>query len=105
MDPADLGQRLLQRPAVVEVGAVVELNAIPRIDRDEVDVVFAFFAEQGEQLVEQKVGGDDGGPGVEDESVAMVSGAAAAELGLFVDDGDGIPAGGAPRLSRRNRRR
>ena len=49
---ADLFQRLLDRSAIVEGRAVSELDAIPREDVGESDVIFSAFAEELEELIE-----------------------------------------------------
>src|SRR5205823_13957403 len=77
---ADLLQRLLDRSAIVEEGAVGELHAIPGVQIDKLHVVFAFLAEELEELVEEKLRGDHGWPHVPGKSVALRDRGAPAEL-------------------------
>src|SRR5689334_2159997 len=82
---ADLLERLLDRPAVIEVPAVVEDDAVPWIQRHELYVIFPPLAEQCEQLIEQKRRRDDGWAHVEGESVPPDHHRAAAKLILLFD--------------------
>ncbi len=66
---------------VFERAAIVEFDAVERIDRDEVDIVHGSASGGGEDLLDQERRGDDGGTGVEGESVLAVDIGAAAGLG------------------------
>jgi hypothetical protein len=68
--------------------SIVKPNAIPRIDRHKRDVVLPLFVEQREQFIEQEMGGDNGGAGVEGVAVFVINPGSPTELGLFVEDGD-----------------
>jgi hypothetical protein len=68
-------------------------HAIPWFDREELDVVGAVFAEEGEQLVEEEGGGQDGGTGVEEKSVTTEDAGAAAVVGLAFEEGDLVSEG------------
>ena len=94
VDGADVGEQTLFVSDVVEAGAVVELDAVEGIYRDELEVVFTLAPDEFEEFVEQVGGGDDGGAGVEGEAVALEDRGATARLFVGLEDGD-VPAAGA----------
>jgi hypothetical protein len=63
-------------------------HAIPWFDREEFDVVGAIFTEEGEEFVEEEGGGQDGGAGVIEKSVAAEDAGASAVVGLAFEQGD-----------------
>ena len=83
-EAGDLGAHRGVVAAVVEVRAVVELDAIKRIQRAQLDIVGHLAAAQRPQLFEHERHGDDGRPGVERVAVlSMNIGAAAGSIELF----------------------
>ena len=59
--------------AVIEMGAVIETDAVERRHQTQVDMVFHFFAAQREQLFNQIGQCDDGGASIESEAVLFVN--------------------------------
>ena len=99
--PATTGAPRRNRPAVVTGPIVRSSNlefflaraAQARVEGDEADIVLHPPAEQGEQLFEQELGGDDRRPGVEAETVLLEHLRAPAEHRRPVDQRHRIPLG------------
>ena len=92
-DALDLRERGLQRAAVIEGVAVGELEAIPRRQRDQLDVIGEAFAEEREQFFEQERRRDDRRAGVVPEALALIDLGASAQGRAAVDEGHGIAFG------------
>src|SRR5262249_10455530 len=90
---AHFGGHALGVAGVVEDAAVVEADAVERVDGDERDVLFELLAGEREQLFEQEGRGDDRRAAVEGEAGVAVDVAAAAGLVALVDERDGEAAG------------
>ena len=71
-DAAHLGAHLVGVTAVVELVAVVEADAVERVERAQLDVVGQLAPGQRPQLFKQKGHGDDGRAGVEHMAVLVV---------------------------------
>ena len=95
-EAGDLGAHGVGVAAVVEGGAVVEADAVERVDRAEFDVVGEGAAAQRPEFFEEDRRGDDGGAGVEGEAVLAEDGGAAAGFGEALEDGDAVAAGAEP---------
>jgi len=78
---------------VVEVAAVFPAQAVEGRHRQHLDVVAHLLAAQGEQLLDRRRIGDDGGAGVEDKALVFVDISAAARLVAFFEQGR-LHAGG-----------
>ena len=78
-DAGDLGAHRGRIAAVVEVGTVVETDAVERVERLQRHVLAHAPAAQGPQLFEHEGRGDDGGAGVEGVAVLAVHARPAAE--------------------------
>ena len=92
-DAPDFGQRVVQRAAVVEVIAIGKTEAVPRRQRNQLDVIGQPLAEQLEQLLEQEGRGDHGRAGVMAEAVALEDPGPTAELLAPVQQRDPIAFG------------
>ena len=92
-DALDLRERGLQRAAVIEGVPVGELEAIPRRQRDQLDVIGEAFAEEREQFFEQERRRDDRRAGVVSEARALIDLGASAQGRAAVDEGHGIAFG------------
>ncbi len=64
----DLGVGVLDRGAIVELVAVMEMEPVPGVQRPEVEMILAALSEQLEQLVEQEWRGDHGRAGIMPEA-------------------------------------
>jgi len=93
LDARDLRAHLLEIGGVAKHVAVIEANFIERIQRPKGHIVFEPVAAVPPQVGKEVGRGDDGRPGVESESVALVDIGAATRRIEFFEDGDRIAAG------------
>ena len=84
----DFAQGVFDRAAVVEGPALVVNHAVPRCDREELDVVGPLFTEEGKQFVEEERCGQHGGAGIIKKSVAAEDAGPAAVIGLAFEQRD-----------------
>ena len=84
----NLAQGVLDCSPVVEGATLGVDHAIPRIDRKKLNVIRAFFTKEGEELIEEEGGGQDGWSGVIEKSVAAEDAGATAMVGLTFEQSD-----------------
>ena len=95
-DARDLGTHRGKIRRRVEDAAVIKTDLVERVDAAQVDVVRQVLAAQRPEFLEQVRRGDDGGPGIEGETVLPVDvGAAAWRIELF-QQGDAVAARAEP---------
>ena len=90
---ADLAQGVFNGAAVVEAASLVVDHAIPRFDRQKLDVVGTVFAEECEQFVEEKRRGQNGRSGIVQKSVATEDAGPSAVVWLTLEERNLMPEG------------
>jgi len=89
---ADLGFHFRLVASVFEGLAVVPSDSVEGFAGDDLDVIGGFFSCEGEEFVEEKGSGEDGGAGIVSESFVAEDGGATARLFESFEESDIIAA-------------